>query len=168
MHEWGILLPRIVTYWLHSNALTSHLIDTLDICGLWNSTVDLNTSLVCSSWFNTTIMESTTRLISHKPCLIHLWSQWNAYCVQLQCSKRAESNSRLVPRRLQATGHRPQATGRRPQATGHVARYNATEAQQATSKAFSWHSVLVSVTIFSCSDNTCILVLTPLMLCTFN
>ena len=36
------------------------------------------------------IIESTTRLISHKPCLIHLWSQWNTYCVQLQCSKRAE------------------------------------------------------------------------------
>ena len=27
------------------------------------------------------IIESTTRLISHRPCLVHLWSQWGAYCV---------------------------------------------------------------------------------------
>ena len=42
----------------------------------------LNTVVVHSSILpQVEIIQSTTRLISHRPGLIHLWSQWNAYCV---------------------------------------------------------------------------------------
>ena len=56
--------------------------------------LSLNTSLVRLSEFNTT--SSGHNWINYKTyqsqtCLIPLWSQWNAYCVQLQCSKGAKS-----------------------------------------------------------------------------
>ena len=54
------------------------------------------------------VIESTTRLICHKPYLIHLWSQWsqwNAYCVQYSPTVTSASSVEWLQVRLLIAGN---------------------------------------------------------------
>ena len=54
------------------------------------------TELFSLKRFRCTVIEPTTRLISHKPVWSTYGSQWNDYCVPPLCSKRAEINRLVV------------------------------------------------------------------------